>query len=173
MTKGTEVLNDKEREILRLLLRGFDIKTAARHLDVSANTLAERLRSARRKLGVSSSREGALLLAEADAQTNIIDVTRISGIAAKPVSVPIAVEPVVPAGSGMMEVRAEQATFSGANSFQAFIDALPLRRDAGVGNGLGRQQRVKAAGELAVKLATAFAFIMLAISLVNSIIIQH
>ena len=55
-------LNDKEREILALILQCYSVKTAARTLDVSANTLNERLRSARRKLGVASSSEAALLL---------------------------------------------------------------------------------------------------------------
>lgn len=52
-------LSQKERETLRLILGGHDAKSAARHLGLSVHTVNERLRDARRKLGVSSSREAA------------------------------------------------------------------------------------------------------------------
>ena len=55
-------LTDRERETLRLLLRGHDAKSIARRLDLSGHTVNERLRDSRRKLGVSSSREAARLL---------------------------------------------------------------------------------------------------------------
>ena len=58
-------LTDKEKETLRLLLRGHDAKSSARELGLSVHTVNERLRDARRKLGVTSSREAARqLLAE-------------------------------------------------------------------------------------------------------------
>jgi DNA-binding CsgD family transcriptional regulator len=59
-------LTDREKETLRLLLRGYDAKSIARHLDLSVHTINERLRDARRKLSVPSSREAARLLAEAE-----------------------------------------------------------------------------------------------------------
>lgn len=65
MTTGTHALTDKERHTLRLILRGHDAKSAARELGLSVHTVNERLRDARRKLGVTSSREAARrLLAE-------------------------------------------------------------------------------------------------------------
>lgn len=58
-------LTEKEKETLRLLLRGHDAKSSARELGLSVHTVNERLRDARRKLGVTSSREAARqLLAE-------------------------------------------------------------------------------------------------------------
>lgn len=57
-------LTDRERAVLRLLARGFDAKSAARELSLSVHTVNERLRSIRRKLQVTSSREAARLLAE-------------------------------------------------------------------------------------------------------------
>lgn len=60
-------LNEREKEALRLLRAGHDAKSAARLLDVSVHTLNDRLREARRKLGVTSSREAARLLGEAEA----------------------------------------------------------------------------------------------------------
>ena len=59
-------LTEREKETLRLLLRGYDAKSIARHLDLSVHTINERLRDARRKLSVPSSREAARLLAEAE-----------------------------------------------------------------------------------------------------------
>ena len=57
-----ERLTDRERETLRLLGQGHEAKSIACALDLSVNTVNERLRSARRKLSVSSSREAARLL---------------------------------------------------------------------------------------------------------------
>ena len=64
MVNGFGVLTDKEKQTLRLIVRGHDAKSAARHLDLSVHTVNERLRDARRKLSVSSSREAARLLLE-------------------------------------------------------------------------------------------------------------
>jgi DNA-binding CsgD family transcriptional regulator len=65
MTTGLNGLTAKEKDALRLLLRGHDAKSSARELGLSVHTVNERLRDARRKLGVTSSREAArLLLAE-------------------------------------------------------------------------------------------------------------
>ncbi len=65
MTTSLDTLTDKERQTLRLILRGHDAKSSARELGLSVHTVNERLRDARRKLGVTSSREAARrLLAE-------------------------------------------------------------------------------------------------------------
>ncbi|MGZ2412035.1 DNA-binding CsgD family transcriptional regulator [Sphingomonas sp. F9_3S_D5_B_2] len=57
-----EVLSDREKAVLRLLAQGHDAKSTARELGISVHAVNERLRSARRKLGVSSSRTAARLL---------------------------------------------------------------------------------------------------------------
>jgi DNA-binding CsgD family transcriptional regulator len=62
MTDGYAALTDKEKETLRLIVRGHDAKSMARHLGLSVHTINERLRDARRKLAVSSSREAARLV---------------------------------------------------------------------------------------------------------------
>lgn len=59
-------LSEREKETLRLLLVGHDAKSIARKLGLSVHTVNERLRDARRKLGVASSREAARLLHEAE-----------------------------------------------------------------------------------------------------------
>lgn len=59
---ATATLTSKEKETLRLILRGHDAKSSARALDLSVHTINGRLRDARRKLGVTSSKEAARLL---------------------------------------------------------------------------------------------------------------
>jgi DNA-binding CsgD family transcriptional regulator len=59
-------LTERERLTLRLMVRGHDAKSIARSLDLSVHTVNERLRDARRKMAVSSSREAARLLLEAE-----------------------------------------------------------------------------------------------------------
>jgi DNA-binding CsgD family transcriptional regulator len=66
MVQGYMSLTEKEKETLRLLLAGHDAKSMARLLGLSVHTINERLRDARRKLGVSSSKEAARLLREAE-----------------------------------------------------------------------------------------------------------
>lgn len=58
----TACLTDREMEILHLLVAGHTVKTIAARLGRSETSINERLRSARRKTGVGSSRELARLL---------------------------------------------------------------------------------------------------------------
>lgn len=66
MNEGLNRLSEREKETLRLLLSGHDAKTIARSLEISVHTVNERLREARRKLGVTSSREAARLLSQVE-----------------------------------------------------------------------------------------------------------
>ncbi|WP_394731261.1 DUF4019 domain-containing protein [Altererythrobacter sp. GH1-8] len=69
MTGGISDLTEKEKEALRLLLAGHDAKSSAAELDISVHTVNDRLRNARQKIGVSSSREAARILGDAEGQT--------------------------------------------------------------------------------------------------------
>src|SRR3546814_5171012 len=53
-TQGINALTEKEKQTLRLIVRGHDAKSIARNLDLSVHTINERLRDARRKLTVRS-----------------------------------------------------------------------------------------------------------------------
>jgi len=66
VTEGFRALTEKEKQTLRLIVRGHDAKSIARRLDLSVHTINERLRDARRKMAVSSSREAARLLLEVE-----------------------------------------------------------------------------------------------------------
>jgi DNA-binding CsgD family transcriptional regulator len=70
MTAPTDQLTEKEKETLRLIVHGHDAKSAASELSLSVHTINERLRSARRKLDVTSSREAARVLLEAERVTS-------------------------------------------------------------------------------------------------------
>ena len=75
MTDGYAALTEKEKQTLRLIVRGHDAKSTARHLGLSVHTINERLRDVRRKLAVSSSREAARMLLEREgaAPYSIVD----------------------------------------------------------------------------------------------------
>ncbi len=77
MAEGYQALTEKEKEALRLLLGGHDAKSMASHLGLSVHTVNERLRDARRKLSVSSSKAAARMLAEAEDPQLLGD--RVSG----------------------------------------------------------------------------------------------
>jgi DNA-binding CsgD family transcriptional regulator len=84
-------LNDSERKVLRLLAEGHTAKSIANALGSTPAAVNERLREARRKTGVGSSRELARLLKaqeNRDEQLGVADrfVARpsISALAAKP-----------------------------------------------------------------------------------------
>jgi len=66
MSLGYDALTEKEKETLRLIVRGHDAKSSARELGLSVHTINERLREARRKLEVTSSREAARLVLETE-----------------------------------------------------------------------------------------------------------
>ena len=65
-TEGFHALTEREKQTLRLIVRGHDAKSIARSLDLSVHTVNERLRDARRKLSVSSSREAARMVLQAE-----------------------------------------------------------------------------------------------------------
>lgn len=75
MPAGYQALSEKEKQTLRLIVRGHDAKSMARHLGLSVHTVNERLRDARRKLEVPSSRAAARLLldTEGDDPQNLAD----------------------------------------------------------------------------------------------------
>ncbi|GAA0757622.1 DNA-binding CsgD family transcriptional regulator [Erythromicrobium ramosum] len=75
MTTVLDTLTEKEKQTLRLILRGHDAKSSALELGLSVHTVNERLRDARRKLGVTSSREAArrLLAEEGDTPESLGD----------------------------------------------------------------------------------------------------
>lgn len=77
--EGFAALTEKEKQTLRLIVRGHNAKSVARNLDLSVHTINERLRDARRKLAVSSSREAARLLFAAEGDQSGPQAPDLSG----------------------------------------------------------------------------------------------
>lgn len=92
VTEDFWALTEKEKQTLRLMVRGHDAKSMARSLGLSVHTINERLRDARRKMAVSSSREAARLLLEAegdDASSASPELLGYSEIGADPARTPM------------------------------------------------------------------------------------
>ena len=85
MSARIDRLTDKEKEALRLIVRGHDTKSAASALDLSVHAINDRLRSARRKLETTSSKEAARLLLKAETETPEKFVHESPGDAAGPI----------------------------------------------------------------------------------------
>ena len=86
MADGLQALTEKEKQTLRLLLEGHDAKSMARHLDLSVHTINERLRDARRKLSVSTSKEAARLLRQREATPQNLGDTRFGDAPPPPIT---------------------------------------------------------------------------------------
>jgi DNA-binding CsgD family transcriptional regulator len=81
-TCSVSALTDKELEVLRLLAGGHTVKSIATRLERSEASINERLRDARRKTGVGSSRELARLLDAQKIWDRNIDLSSRDRIAA-------------------------------------------------------------------------------------------
>src|SRR5690606_17917765 len=88
MSQRYQALTEKEKETLRLVVRGYDAKSIASHLGLSVHTINERLRFARRKMAVSSSREAARLPFDAAGHVPHSLVDKGLGAAGPPRTVP-------------------------------------------------------------------------------------
>lgn len=72
MPAAFERLTEKQREALRLFYQNYGVKEIARELKVNDHAVTERLRSARRILGMSKSMEAARALAEHEGYTRSV-----------------------------------------------------------------------------------------------------
>lgn len=164
-------LTEREKEALRLLLRGFDVKTCARELGVSPNTITERLRSARTKLGVTSSREAARILIKAENADPILYGDMFSAVepATVNLSFPSLPEQQVEVQGLLMDNRVREAhpAFQMQPEFFAPLANLPLRKPGDMRNSLSRKQRVSAIIDLSVKLSMVIALICLMALVMN------
>ncbi|AMO71042.1 helix-turn-helix transcriptional regulator [Sphingorhabdus sp. M41] len=162
-------LNENEKEALRLLLLGHDAKTAAQEIDVTPNVINERLRSARQKLEVTSSRAAARMLAEHEGFEPKYFVPKKIGIATKPESDAIYPLPGHQAAS-QDRVREVQSAYQSYATFSNPLLSVPFRKQGELGNDLNKGARIWAIADLSVKLAFAFAFVCLAAILVSRLI---
>lgn len=166
-----EDLNENEKEALHLLLLGHDAKTAAQACGVTPNIINERLRSARQKLHVTSSKAAARMLADHEGIAPKFFVPKEIGIAETPKSGAIYPLPGQQAASPDGDrVREMQSTYESYANFSSPLLSVPFRRQGETGNDLDKGARIWAIADLSVKLAFAFAFVCLAAMLVSRLI---
>lgn len=164
-------LNENEKQALRLLLQGHNAKTAAQEVAVTPNVINERLRSARQKLQVTSSRAAARMLAEHEGLAPKFVVPKEIGIVPEAKSGPVYPLPGQQAASPDQDrVREMQAAYQSHAPFPSPTLSVPFRRQGELDNGLSRGARIWAIADLSVKLAFAFAFVCLAAMLLSSLI---
>ena len=126
MSANYQALTEKEKQTLRLIVRGHDAKSLARHLGLSVHTVNERLRDARRKLEVSSSREAARQLFESEGSDPQSLADKQIGEAA-----PCEIDDTEPPGTGPLRISGSISVIAGAviMSIVAGIFALSLLAD--------------------------------------------
>lgn len=171
MDKRVAKLNVREKEALRLLLRGFDVKSCACELGVSPNNITERLRSARLKLEVTSSREAARRLQSAEDGHHIFYGDSFSEVEKEPHREPLVTAPDHQAAASDMvsEFRVREAYTGFQMQPELFIPLsnLPLRKQGELRNSLSKRQRFIAIFDLATKLAVVIAVICLMALVMN------
>jgi DNA-binding CsgD family transcriptional regulator len=170
---GLETLTEREKDVLRLLASGFEVKTAAEHLNISANTANERLREARRKLHASSSRHAARLLAQHEAMDPKKSGDRFAGVvtrAPEPSNRPWSQKETEADSADAPTVSQTRAAYVVSGEPFGKLPYLPLRRSGEKGNAYSRPQRLIAIAELSIKLITVVAIVCLVAVLLNSLI---
>jgi DNA-binding CsgD family transcriptional regulator len=169
------LLLEREKQILRLIAKGYDTKAIARELEITGNVVNERLREVRKKLSVTSSREAARFFALAEEDTHKKFVPKQFGI-----ETPSALlHPHRQPGGRTGELRRDRLDLqmdvavkpSAQPVFGSFL-SLPLRITEEMGNDLTKSQRLVAIVEVAVKLVVAVAIVFFIAFMVNNIIIQ-
>ncbi len=170
---GLETLTEREKEVLRLLARGFEVKTAAQQLGITANTANERLREARRKLRASNSRHAARLLAQSEMTDPKKSGDRFVGIVTEVSEAPQARQPHVEAEEGLgtaPTLNQSRPAYAVAGEAFGKLPYLPLRQRGEKGNFFSRSQRLVAIAELSIKLIAVVAIVCLVAVLLNSLI---
>lgn len=150
-------LSDKEIEVLALIARGHDAKSAARELTLSPHTIYQRLRRAREKLGANNSREAARLFFDGERAG-----TRSDGSALEDAGIALS------RFSGEQDVAIPPPRLRSTPSYQASsfgldsVFELPLRPQGERLFEARSSERIRLIGDLSAKLAMVFVSICLA-----------
>lgn len=171
---GLNNLTTSERDVLALLSRGYDVKASAQELGITQSAATERLRSARRKLGVTSSREAARLLVQSENASYSFSGDSFSGLAAEQGQRPNLAVPagqaernnVDPVGSDLREL---QLAYAGFDEAPKTVPYIPLRGVDAEGNSLSKTQRVQAVVDLSIKIAAVAALVCMIALVLNMV----
>jgi DNA-binding CsgD family transcriptional regulator len=166
LDKGLVRLTEKEKEVLRLLGKGYDVKSTAQSLKISTTTVTERLRSARTKLSVGSSREAARILAKAEEEDPIFSGDIFSEVDEKHIFAAKLDTPTTQAGVANLATNVEPVKAMSVLEGFSILSDLPLRKQGELRNSLTKRQRAFAIVDIALKLSIVVALItMLALVL--------
>lgn len=110
-------LSDAERLMLRLLAEGHTAKSIAAMTDLSVNAVNERLREARRKTGVGSSRELSRLLRDRPLENRDDEI----GVAPPPVPAASPAAPIRPTAGGTPKGMIAMASFVLVGTFAVWF----------------------------------------------------
>lgn len=171
-----EKLTERQKECLRLIVRGFEAKEAARELGISPTAVVERLRSARRVLGVETSREAARLLAAAEGSgINRWRVDMPPELADVPYPLPTELSNGGASPNERLLLREVSAPFVVADPAAPSRPhglPVPWRRRGARDNDLTSIERLMASGGLTIAIAVCFAIILAAVVQLMTFLIQ-
>jgi DNA-binding CsgD family transcriptional regulator len=160
-------LTSKELEVLALIARGHDAKSAARELSVSSHTIYERLRRARAKLGVNSSREAARIVFQSEKHQNLVSekfvLGEMDGSTALTVSSGVATADELSVGG------LDGQTNLSSSPWFAVLGSLPLRSLDERQVRFSKTQRLQIIANLSAKLALTFVAICFAAMIANTL----
>jgi DNA-binding CsgD family transcriptional regulator len=117
-------LTERQRECLRLVHHGHEVKEIARALRIGPSAVVERLRAARKTLDVDNSRLAARMLAEHEGNTTYIRHVDMPDWLAEPGLAPALLEPSRAEGPG--EAHRDRVMEAPA-SFEALPILLPAK----------------------------------------------
>ena len=162
-------LTPVELEALALIAQGHDAKSAAALLNVSAQTIYERLRRAREKLGSNNSREAARLVfpqgpASDENLVNENFVLEDAGInrATHPLS-----DAAVTTASNSSSVI--DGAYDASTYWKKVNAVLPLRGEDEKVIRVAKSERLRLIGDLSYRLALAFVAICLAAMVLSTL----
>jgi DNA-binding CsgD family transcriptional regulator len=161
-------LTERQKQCLRLVSQGLEVKKIARALDIGPTAVVERLRAARRLLDVESSRDAARLLAEHEAPetyTRHVDMPR-------PLADVSYTMPTRPTSEASGELGGPLRLEEVSAAFVALDPQLatgprgwrpPWRREGERSNDLTAMERLRTSGGLTIVIAVGAAIILIAV----------
>jgi DNA-binding CsgD family transcriptional regulator len=165
-------LTDAERGALDLLGQGYDIKACATALGISNHAVNERLRGARRKLGVTSSRAAAVMLRQNGDVPYKLSGDRFPGVVndigpAADTAPPAWQAEAHSAAIQPSEVREYQLAYGQVGEARSILPYVPLRGTGAQGNTLSKTERLQATIDLSIKIAAIAALVCLLALAIN------
>jgi len=161
-------LTDRQKQCLRLVSQGLEVKEIARELEIGPAAVVERLRAARRALDVENSRDAARLLAEHEhSKAYMRHVDTPQPVAHLSYKMPPSPASEDVAGSGgplrLQEVSAGFAALDPRPAAASRDWPRPWRSKGERSNDLTLSERLLASGALTIAIALGAAIILIAV----------